>query len=96
MGKPLNIESKIFGFLKISNLYFLISSCLVILFFLSLFENQIGFGMCFVILIVLLSVEVSYFFVANSLPENFIFHWVKFKLSPKYFYPKKQSIKRRK
>lgn len=94
MAKPLDTESKAFGFLKVKNLYILILTFLICLAFIPALAKPFGIKAAFFICAGLLFLEVFYFAVSNNLPDNFIFNWFRFKVEPQIYFPGRETPER--
>src|SRR5215472_1751623 len=94
MARPLDTESKAFGFLKVRNLYLVIVTFVLCLAFIPVLAKPFGIRAAFFISAGFLFLEVFYFAVSNNLPDNFILNWIRFKMEPQIFFPGRETPER--
>src|SRR5581483_7298146 len=94
MARPLDTESKAFGFLKVKNLYVVILSFVLCLAFIPILAGPFGIKAAFFISAGFLFIEIFYFAVSNNLPDNFIFNWIRYKAEPQIYFPGRETPER--
>lgn len=94
MARPLDTESKAFGFLKVKNLYLVMLTFIFCLAFIPVLAKPFGIKASFLICAGFLFLEVFYFAISNNLPDNFIFNWIRFKTEPQIYFPGRETPER--
>jgi len=94
MARPLDTESKAFGFLKVRNLYLVVLTFVFGIAFIPILAKPFGLKAAFLISAGLLLVELLYFALSNNLPDNFILNWIRFHTEPQQFFPGRERPER--
>ena len=94
MAKPLDIEPKAFGFLKVKNLYLVVLTFIFALTFIPALAKPFGFKGALFLAMGLLFLEILYFALSNNLPENFLFNYLRFQLGHKQYFPGPEKSER--
>jgi len=94
MAKPLDTESRAFGFLKVRNLYLVILTFIMGLAFIPVLAKPLGIKAAFFVCSGLLFLEIFYFAISNNLPDNFILNWIKFRMEPQIYFPGREKAER--
>jgi hypothetical protein len=87
MARPLDTESKAFGFLKVRNLYLVVLTFIFGIAFIPILARPFGIKTAFFMAMGLLMAELLYFALSNNLPDHFILNWIRFHLEPQHYFP---------
>jgi len=93
MGRPLDQESRVFGILKITELYILIGVFLLGLMFMPALQKIFRLGIALGLFGTVLLVLFSYFALSSGLPDGFFKNMVFFHNDKQHFYPGPESPK---
>ena len=94
MAKPLDTQSKFMGIFKTSNVYFL---CALLGFFLITFQlwaRLLGFLSALILVVIAITVSVTFIGISNSYPSGFFRYWFMFKNSNQTFIPGFEPLKK--
>jgi len=94
MARPLDTESKAFGFLKVRNLYLVVLTFIFGIAFIPILAKPFGLKTAFFISAVVLLLELFYFALSNNLPDNFILNWFRYRMEPQQFFPGRERPER--
>ena len=87
LAKPLDTQSKLMGIFKTTNIYFL---CAMLGFFLVTFQlwaKIMGFFPTLILVVIVLTLSITFIGISNAYPPGFFRHWLKFKTNTQIFIP---------
>jgi hypothetical protein len=93
MAKPLDTQSKFMGLFKVSDVYLLGGIMAFFLISFQLWAHLFGFFATVLMIIITMTLFITYIGIANSYPSGFFRYWYLFKTQDQVFIPGFEPVK---